>query len=114
MAAFCQRFHSYRGSVEALCFVVLQIHFHTLRHWKATTEQHKTKDPWHAKEILGHKNIQSTQVYIHLERAFFLNAPPDDYHVKVAKIQEEITQLLETGFEYVLQKNGLAFFRKRK
>jgi len=37
-----------------------------------------------------------------------------DAHVKVAKTQEEITQLLETGFEYVLQKDGLAFFRKRK
>lgn len=23
------------------------IHFHTFRHWKGTTEQHKTKDPWH-------------------------------------------------------------------
>jgi hypothetical protein len=34
--------------------------------------------------------------------------------VKVAKTQEEITQLLETGFEYVLQKDGLAFFRKQE
>jgi hypothetical protein len=63
---------------------------------------------------LGRKTIQSTQVYIHIERSLFLNAPSDDYHVKVAKTQEEITQLLETGFEYVLQKDDLAFFRKRK
>jgi hypothetical protein len=27
---------------------------------------------------------------------------------------EEITQLLEAGFEYVLQKDNLAYFRKRK
>jgi hypothetical protein len=66
------------------------------------------------KTLLGHKNIQSTQVYIYIERALFLNAPPDEYHVKVAKTGEEITQLLEAGFEYVLQKEGLAFFRKRK
>jgi integrase/recombinase XerD len=93
---------------------ILQTHFHTFRHWKGTTEYHKTKDQIYVKEILGHKSIMSTQVYIHIERALFLNAPPDEYHVKVAKTQEKITQLLETGFEYVLQKDGLAFFRKRK
>jgi len=93
---------------------LLQISFHTFRHWKGTMEYHKTKDIFYVKELLGHKSIQSTQVYIHIERGLFLNAPPDDYHVKVAKTQEEITQLLETGFEYVLQKDGLAFFRKRK
>ena len=93
---------------------LLQISFHTFRHWKGTMEYHKTKDIFYVKELLGHKSIMSTQVYIHIERALFLNAPPDEYHVKVAKKQEEITQLLETGFEYVLQKDGLAFFRKRK
>ena len=93
---------------------LLSIHMHTFRHWKGTVEYHETKDIFYVKELLGHKSIQSTQVYIHIERALFLNAPPDDYHVKVAKTQEEITQLLETGFEYVLQKDGLAFFRKRK
>jgi len=77
-------------------------------------EYHKTKGIFYVKELLGHKSIQSTQVYIHIERALFLNGLPDDYHVKVAKTQEEITQLLETGFEHVLQKDGLAFFRKRK
>jgi integrase len=34
---------------------LMLIHFHTFRHWKATTEQHNTKDPWHVKMILGHK-----------------------------------------------------------
>jgi len=93
---------------------LLQISFRTFRHWKGTVEYHRTKDIFYVKELLGHKSVQSTQVYIHVERALFLNAPPDDYHVKVAKTQEEITQLLETGFEYVLQKDGLAFFRRRK
>lgn len=77
-------------------------------------EYHKTKDIMYVKEILGHKNIKSTMIYIHIERAFFLNAPPEEYHVKVAKTQEQITQLMEAGFEYVLQKDNLAYFRKRK
>ena len=31
-----------------------------------------------------------------------------------AKTQEQTTQLLEAGFEYVLQKDDLAYFRKLK
>jgi len=34
--------------------------------------------------------------------------------VKVARTNDEITELLEAGFEYVLQKDNLAYFRKRK
>jgi len=33
---------------------------------------------------------------------------------KVAKTQADITDLHETGFEYVCEKDGLVFFRKRK
>lgn len=93
---------------------LLQIHFHTFRDWKGTMEYHKTRDPFYAKEILGHKSIQSTQVYIYIDRALLQNTPPDEFHVRVAKTLEEITQLLEAGFEYVLQKDYLACFRKQK
>ena len=34
--------------------------------------------------------------------------------VKVATTPEEIAALLEIGFEYVMTKEGLAYFRKRK
>jgi len=85
-----------------------------LAHTKGTGEYHKTKDPFYVKEILGHKNIQSPQIYIHIDRALFQNTPPEEFHVKVAKTPEEITQLLEAGFEYILQKDNLAYFRKRK
>jgi integrase len=93
---------------------LLQIHFHTFRHWKGTMEYHKTKDPIYVKEILGHKDLKSTQVYIHISHALFQNTPPEDFHAKVATTPDEITQLLEAGFEYVLQKDNLAYFRKRK
>jgi integrase len=93
---------------------LLEIHFHTLRHWKGTNEQHKTKDPWHVKEILGHKSITSTEVYIHIEKQLYQNGINDEFTVKVASRTEEITALLETGFEYIMTKEGLAYFRKRK
>lgn len=38
---------------------IRRIHFHTLRHWKATMEYHKTKDILHFMKILGHRNIQT-------------------------------------------------------
>jgi hypothetical protein len=37
---------------------LLREHFHTLRHWKATMEYHRTKDILHVMNVLGHKNIR--------------------------------------------------------
>jgi integrase len=93
---------------------LLEIHFHTLRHWKATTEQHKTRDPWHVKEILSHKSVKSTEVYIHIEKQLYQNGANDEFIVKVATTPKEIAALLETGFEYIMTKDNLAYFRKRK
>jgi integrase len=47
---------------------IMQIHFHTLRHWKATMEYHKTRDILHVMNLLGHRNIESTLVYTQLIR----------------------------------------------
>lgn len=93
---------------------LLQIHFHTLRHMKGSSEYRKTKDMMHVKEVLGHKSIESTQIYVHIEKAMFQSGTNDEFHIKVASSKEEITELLETGFEYILTKDGLAYFRKRK
>jgi len=38
----------------------------------------------------------------------------DDFTVKIAQLPAEITTLLESGFEYVCEKDGLLYFRKRK
>jgi len=38
----------------------------------------------------------------------------DEYTCKVARTPNEIQELVELGFEFVLQKDGLAYFRKRK
>jgi len=93
---------------------LLQITFHTIRHWKATMEYHKTKDILYVKSLLGHKKIENTEIYITLERAIFGEGTESEYHVKVAKTPDEIKALLEVGFEYVCEKDGLLFFRKRK
>jgi integrase len=90
-----------------------RITFHTLRHWKGTMEYHKTKDPWHVKKILGHKSLQSTEVYINIEQAIF-QVENDEYHVKVAYNLKEACDLVEAGFEYITDMDGAKIFRKRK
>lgn len=91
---------------------LLEISFHTLRHWKATMEYHKTRDPYYVKQFLGHKSLKSTEIYINIERTLF-EPSSDEFTVKATDQPEEIKALLGVGFEYVCQKEGLMFLRKR-
>jgi len=89
---------------------LLNITFHTFRHWKATMEYHKTRDILHVKQLLGHKNINSTLVYTQL-----VNFESDEYYSATAKTTEEAKQLVEAGFEYVCTTpENIMLFRKRK
>lgn len=90
-----------------------KISYHTLRHWKATKLYHETKDILYVMKFLGHRSIKNTLIYIDLEKACYPNGG-DVYITKVAKTEAEICSLIEAGFDYVLQKDGLAYFRKRK
>jgi len=56
--------------------------FHTIRHWKATTLYHQTKDILYVMKFLG--------------------------------TVEEAKELIEAGFEYVCDFDGVKLFRKRK
>jgi integrase len=90
-----------------------QIHFHTFRHWKATMLYHQTKDPLRVQRFLGHTSFQHTMVYIHLEEALFQDTS-DDYTCKTAVTAEEARALIEVGFEYVNEIQGIHLYRKRK
>jgi integrase len=89
-----------------------QIKFHTLRHFKASKEYAQTRNILHVKELLGHKNINSTLVYTHL-------VPFDDgaegYYHATAKDDKEAGELIDQGFQYVCTTpQGIMMFRKRK
>lgn len=86
-----------------------QISFHTLRHFKATMEYHKTGDILHVQQVLGHKSINNTMIYTQL-----VNFESDDYHVKTAKTVKEACELVKVGFEYVTEMENCRIFRKRK
>jgi integrase/predicted RNA-binding Zn-ribbon protein involved in translation (DUF1610 family) len=89
---------------------ILKISFHTLRYWKATMEYYKTKDILHVMRLLGHKNIKNTLIYTQLAKF----EDEDEFICKVARTPDEISKLIEAGFEYVCEHEGLKFFRKRK
>jgi len=93
---------------------LLEIHFHTLRHWKATMEYHYTKDILHVKEYLGHKEIDSTLIYIQLDKSLFQNLPDDSFIIRAAHSLEEAVKLGEVGFEPFVVMEGVQLFRKRK
>lgn len=86
-----------------------QIHLHTFRHWKATTEYAKTKDIPYVMKLLGHKNIQNTLIYTQLS-----NFDNEEYHSALAKTIEEAKKLVECGFEYVCEIENEKLFRKRR
>jgi len=90
-----------------------RIGFHTFRHWKATMLYHETRDPLLVKEFLGHRSLDTTLLYIQLEKALF-DSTADEFTVRATSDPQEIQALLEVGFEYVCDKDGLMFFKKRK
>jgi hypothetical protein len=72
-------------------------------------EYHKTKDILHVMKLLGHKAINSTLLYTQL-----VNLEGDECDAKVAETRDEITELLEAGFEWVGQDQWLDMLSKEK
>ena len=64
--------------------------------------------------ILGHKSIQSTETYIHLEKMMYDGETDDQFIVKVADTMDETVRLMEVGFEFHAEVEGHKLFRKRK
>ena len=64
-------------------------------------------------EFLGHRKVETTLLYIQLAEVIFKEIS-DEFTVRVANKSEDIQALLEIGFEYVCEKDGLLYFRKRK
>jgi len=50
------------------------------------------------------RSLDSTLIYINIERTVFGNEGKGEFHLKVAKSPEEIKTLLDAGFEYVCEK----------
>ena len=89
-----------------------QIHFHTLRHLRATLTYYKSGgDILKVKYILGHKKLDTTGRYAHYQA--FRN---EEYTVRRPLTREEEDQLIQDGFQFVRydQKHREPVYRKRK
>jgi len=86
------------------------IRLYDFRHYFATRLYAKTKDILFVKQQMGHRKIETTLIYTQL-----LNInEEEEYTCKVAQNVEQATELIENGFEYVTEIDGLKLFRKRK
>jgi hypothetical protein len=73
-------------------------------------EYYKTKDILHVKQLLGHKSINNTLIYTQLVKF----ETEDQFHSATAESVEEARDLIEAGFEYVCDIDGIRLFRKPK
>lgn len=90
---------------------LLKIHFHTLRHWKATIEYARTKNTLYVKNLLGHRSIVNTERYIQL-----VELPQEERFIsKIAINAKEAVELVKLGYEYVTGEydDGGKIFKKR-
>jgi integrase len=87
-----------------------KMRLYDLRHYYATMLYHRTKDILLVKEKLGHKNINNTLIYTHLVSFDGEN----EFYSATAKTVDEAAKLIEQGFDYVTDVDGVKLFRKRK
>lgn len=59
--------------------------------------------------MLGHRKIENTLVYTHL-----VDFHDDEFVCKTARTADEASALVESGFDYVTEIDGVRLFRKRK
>ena len=88
------------------------IHFHTLRHLRATLTYYASDgDILRVKYLLGHKRLDTTGRYAHYQ-AF----KKEEYITKRSTTREEEDNLLDTGFKFIRYdtKHDEAIYRKRK
>ena len=85
------------------------IRLYDFRHYFATKLYAKTKDILLVKQQMGHKKLDTTLIYTQL-----LNYNNDEWACRTASTVKQSTELIEAGFEYVTEQDGLKLFRKRK
>ncbi len=86
------------------------IRLYDFRHYFATRLYAKTKDILYVKQQMGHKKIENTLRYIQLE-----NTEEDqEYTCKTATNAKEAIELIESGFEFIQEIDGIRLYRKRK
>ena len=85
------------------------IRLYDFRHYYATMLYWKTKDILLVKQQLGHKKLETTLIYTQL-----VDFKEEEFYSATSTTIEETRKLIEQGFEYVTEVEGVKLFRKRK
>ena len=88
---------------------LMRITLYSLRHYFTTMLYHRTKDILLVKAKLGHRRLENTLIYTHL-----IAFKDEEYTVRAAETVDQATKLIESGFEYVTEMDGVKLFRKPK
>jgi len=88
---------------------LLQIRLYDLRHYQACKTYYQTKDVLYTKQKLGWKKLETALFYLQC-----LEFGSEEYHSATAKTVEEAAKLVEQGFDYICDIDGIKLFRKRK
>jgi integrase len=119
---FCPKPRAYNGFFNRQRQIVavklnkpqfLKIHFHSFRHIRGTLDVHNHVPLFEVKEKLGHKCITNTEKYIHWNRQLY-NEKSDRYHFAAVSTVEDAGKLIENGYEFVTDMDGMKLFRKAK
>jgi len=106
----CYREHRNRIAKKLNDPSLKTIRLYDFRHYYATMLYYKTKDILLVKQQLGHKKLETTLIYTQLVNF----NEKDEFYSATAQTVEEARKLVESGFEYVTEINGVKLFRKRK
>lgn len=90
-----------------------KIHFQTFRHLRGTLDVHNHVPLFEVKTRLGHKCISNTEKYVHWNQQLY-HERNDRYNFAAASTIEQVQPLIENGFEYVCDLEGMKLFRKPK
>ena len=85
------------------------IRLYDLRHYFCTKKLNDIGNPYTVMVLMGHKKLETTQKYMHL-----LNLNDDEWTCTGATTAKDAVKLIEAGFQYVTNIEGIQLFRKRK
>jgi len=86
------------------------IRLYDFRHHYATMLYHKTRDILYVKQQMGHKSIDTTLIYVQLINL----TEEDEWTTKTATTIQEDQKLIEAGFTYITEREGIKIYKKRK
>ncbi len=111
------RSNAFRNQMKRLANIhknprFLEITLHTFRHCFALRTYHKYREVLKVKNRLGHKNIQTTMIYIDLYEQIYGDDTPRKFVTKIASTKQERIELINNDWDLVSKDGDDWYFRK--